>query len=84
MLDSAKIGLAYSLTCAFSGYQSNRFLCMYHVKPYAKWKNLVQLLPYIPPIYHKFYQTMAHIESEQKKIEAKGHRPNEKEEKDSK
>ncbi|CAG9763453.1 unnamed protein product [Ceutorhynchus assimilis] len=26
----------------------------------AKWENLIQLLPYIPPIYHDFYQKMPH------------------------
>ncbi|CAG9834020.1 unnamed protein product [Diabrotica balteata] len=28
--------------------------------PYAKWENLIQLLPFIPPVYHTFYQNMAH------------------------
>ncbi|KAL1509936.1 hypothetical protein ABEB36_004600 [Hypothenemus hampei] len=37
-----------------------------------KWENLQQLLPYIPPIYHSFYQHMDHHESKKKHFKAKG------------
>lgn len=38
---------------------------------YEKWQNLVQLLPYIPPVYHDYYKNMAHRPKTNKK-KAKG------------
>ncbi|KAK5649801.1 hypothetical protein RI129_000830 [Pyrocoelia pectoralis] len=39
--------------------------------PKAKWENLQQLLPFVPPIYHDFYQNMAHQSTKKKVTQVK-------------
>lgn len=38
---------------------------------YEKWENLHQLLDYIPPIYHNFYNNLPHSEGPQKKTKGR-------------